>query len=71
LGDEGIFADLAKPGALKDQLQKVLALSYDPDAPSRRRETVRSRFSWPVLAPQYREMFFDCARVPLRRRVKD
>jgi hypothetical protein len=25
-----------------------------------RREMVRARFSWVVLAPQYREMFLDC-----------
>jgi 1,2-diacylglycerol 3-alpha-glucosyltransferase len=66
LGSEGAFADLSRPGALASQLDAALHAAHDPAAAAHRRESVRSRFSWPVLAPQYREMFLDCARVPLR-----
>jgi glycosyltransferase involved in cell wall biosynthesis len=71
LGNEGIFADLSKPGALAQQLDDGLRAVSDPAVAARRRESVRSRFNWSILALQYREMFFDCARVPPRDRVHE
>ena len=57
LGEEGTIIDMAKPGALAQALGAVLAQPNTPDAAARRRESVRARFSWPVLAPRYRNMF--------------
>ena len=62
LGEEGTIIDMAKPGALAQALGEVLAQPSTPEVAARRRESVRSRFSWPVLAPQYREMFRACAQ---------
>jgi 1,2-diacylglycerol 3-alpha-glucosyltransferase len=69
LGSEGTFADLSKPGELAKHLQTSLREPGTNEAAARRRESVRARFSWPVLRPQYRSMFFDCMKVPLRRRA--
>ncbi|PYI93152.1 MAG: glycosyl transferase group 1 [Verrucomicrobia bacterium] len=66
LGGEGILVDLSKPGVLACQLVDVLAAGNEPEVAARRRQSVRARFSWPILAPQYRDMFYDCARIPLR-----
>lgn len=66
LGCEGILADLSKPGALAQQLQISLSKERSALSEARRRDSVRSRFSWPVLIPEYRRMFFDCANVPFR-----
>lgn len=60
LGEEGTFGDLSKHGALAELLNQALNRRITPEDARRRRESVRSRFSWPVLAPQYREMFYDC-----------
>jgi 1,2-diacylglycerol 3-alpha-glucosyltransferase len=70
LGGEGILADLSKPGILARHLAILLHAANDREAAARRRESVRSRFSWPVLAPEYRNMFLECTRVPLRRRAE-
>jgi 1,2-diacylglycerol 3-alpha-glucosyltransferase len=60
LGTEGTFGDLSKPGVLAALICEKLGRE-DSDADAiRRRETVRQRFSWSVLAAQYREMFLDC-----------
>jgi 1,2-diacylglycerol 3-alpha-glucosyltransferase len=71
LGNEGIFGDLSKEGALAGLISEALIRDHRTTGQRdygttmedaiRRREYVRERFSWPVLAPQYREMFFDCA----------
>jgi len=60
LGSEGTLGDLSKPRALAALIRKKLS-SEDSEADAiARREMVRARFSWVVLAPQYREMFLDC-----------
>jgi 1,2-diacylglycerol 3-alpha-glucosyltransferase len=67
LGPDGVVADLSKSGALAREIEQALSVApSETTVAARRRESVRSRFSWPILAPQYREMFFDCARVSLR-----
>jgi 1,2-diacylglycerol 3-alpha-glucosyltransferase len=62
LGNEGRLADLSQPGCLSAKLQEELREHTTPEVAARRRESVRERFSWEMLAPRYREMFFDCAR---------
>jgi glycosyltransferase involved in cell wall biosynthesis len=62
LGGHGRLADLSKAGALSEQLRFALPTQNTPEAAAERRESVRQRFNWAVLAPQYRDMFIDCAR---------
>ena len=58
LGDEGTFADLARPGALTYALSVLLPVpDLTPPARARRRESVRARFGWGALAPSYAAMF--------------
>jgi 1,2-diacylglycerol 3-alpha-glucosyltransferase len=60
LGSEGTFGDLSKPGVLAALIREKLGREDSEENATRRREMVRTRFSWVVLAPQYREMFLDC-----------
>jgi glycosyltransferase involved in cell wall biosynthesis len=60
LGSEGTFGDLSKPGVLATLICEKLGRENSEADAIRRREMVRARFSWVVLAPRYREMFFDC-----------
>ena len=60
LGSEGTFGDLSKPGVLAALIREKLGREDSEADAIRRREMVRARFSWVVLAPQYREMFLDC-----------
>ena len=60
LGSEGTFGDLSKPGVLAALIREKLGREDSEADAIRRREMVRTRFSWVVLAPQYREMFLDC-----------
>lgn len=60
-GGEAILADLSGPGALERALAEALRKSPDPAAAQIRWAAVRDRFSWPVLAPSYRRMFYTCA----------
>jgi 1,2-diacylglycerol 3-alpha-glucosyltransferase len=60
LGSEGTFGDLSKPGVLAALIREKLGREDSEADAIRRREMVRARFSWGVLAPQYREMFLDC-----------
>ncbi|MBA3960649.1 MAG: glycosyltransferase family 4 protein [Chthoniobacterales bacterium] len=66
LDAEGTFGDLSLPGELATLMREILARSDTAGAASRRRTSVRDRFSWPVLAPRYRDMFFDCLKTPMR-----
>jgi 1,2-diacylglycerol 3-alpha-glucosyltransferase len=60
LGSEGMFGDLSKSGALAALIREISG-KEDSDADAiRRRETVRQRLSWSVLASEYRDMFLDC-----------
>ena len=60
LASEGIFGDFSKPGVLAELILNQLRRQDSQGEAARRRESVRGRFNWPVLAPQYRDMFFDC-----------
>jgi 1,2-diacylglycerol 3-alpha-glucosyltransferase len=60
LGSEGVLGDLSKAGVLAELLLQQLNRKESDADKTRRRETVRQRFSWPMLAAQYRDMFFDC-----------
>jgi 1,2-diacylglycerol 3-alpha-glucosyltransferase len=60
LGSEGTFGDLSKPGALAALIRETLGKEGSNADAIRRKEIVRQRFSWSVLAPQYRDMFYDC-----------
>jgi glycosyltransferase involved in cell wall biosynthesis len=60
LGSEGIFGDLSEEGVLAELIAEQLSGREAAEDAARRRESVRERFSWPVLAPQYRDMFYDC-----------
>jgi glycosyltransferase involved in cell wall biosynthesis len=66
LGGEGTLANLSKPGELAKHLEMALGEPGSVEIAARRRESVRSRFSWSVLAQQYRDMFCDCANIPPR-----
>jgi glycosyltransferase involved in cell wall biosynthesis len=61
LGDAGITADLSRPGELAATIARVLAAGGAESAAAGRRESVRRRFAWGRLAPQYAEMFRRCA----------
>jgi glycosyltransferase involved in cell wall biosynthesis len=56
LGDEGIFADLARPGALAQAIRSALDLPDTRAARARRFHLVRTRFGWDELAPAYARM---------------
>jgi glycosyltransferase involved in cell wall biosynthesis len=60
LAEEGFFADLSTQSNLTEALTKVLARTISPQDRARRRESVRRRFDWDVLAPSYIEMFRKC-----------
>lgn len=68
LGEEGFYGDFRETGALAALIAAHTPPPGGADATlrGRRRESVRARFGWPVLAPQYRTMFEDCARRPPR-----
>lgn len=59
LGDVGIVADLSQPGVLAQVLTRVLSTATEGDAylAARCLESVRARFSWDTLLPQYEAMF--------------
>lgn len=60
LGGEGIIADLSKPGALAAELSALLpaaAVKADDGVAERRSKSVRTRFSWEALLPEYERMF--------------
>ena len=55
------MGDLSRPGELTGLLALELKKVPDAAAGSRRWESVRRRFSWPELVPQYRNMFLGAA----------
>ncbi|HZR18615.1 MAG TPA: glycosyltransferase [Verrucomicrobiae bacterium] len=64
LGRHGILADLTQPGALAHSLKVELGKEFKPFEAYSRWQSVRDRFSWPVLAPGYHAMFESCASSP-------
>jgi hypothetical protein len=66
LGEHGTLADLSVEGALARCLHDVLARPAEPRAMRRRWDSVRRRFDWGVLAPNYRRIFAHAAHAPLQ-----
>jgi glycosyltransferase involved in cell wall biosynthesis len=60
LGSYGVMADLSKPGELASVLRTELRHEPDPGLARSRWQSVRDRFGWAVLAPDYRAMFQFC-----------
>jgi 1,2-diacylglycerol 3-alpha-glucosyltransferase len=65
LGEHGILADLSVDDVLARHLRQVLARPADGRAMRQRWDSVRRRFDWAELAPQYRRMFEHAAHAPL------
>ena len=65
VGEEGAFSDFTKAGSMADLVTRTLKAPVDRHAPARRRQSVRDRFSWPVLAKSYAQMFKAAAAQPL------
>jgi glycosyltransferase involved in cell wall biosynthesis len=57
LGKKGKLADLSRPFGLTHAIEAVLAEAHKIDLAEDRWRSVRDRFSWEVLAPQYIDMF--------------
>jgi len=57
VGDAGTLGDLSQPGNLAKLLAEMLKYENTETLMRRRWESVRDRFSWPVLAPAYQAMF--------------
>ena len=57
LGGEGVIGNLDCTGELAALLARELEATHDEAASLRRWESVRSRFNWSELAPQYLRMF--------------
>jgi glycosyltransferase involved in cell wall biosynthesis len=64
-GDQGLRADLSRPGALAELLVRVRDLGDDPDARRARHAFAFERFSWQALRPRYVSMLAHCAALPL------
>jgi len=62
LGDQGVFADLTQPGNMSAALVETLKIPANRSAAIARRESVRRRFSWEVLASPYAAMFRSAMR---------
>jgi glycosyltransferase involved in cell wall biosynthesis len=61
VGEQGVFGDLTKVGALTALLPKAVADCSHEDNAGRRWKCVRDRFSWESLRLQYCAMFERCA----------
>lgn len=57
LGEEGTYVDMSQPGELAASLGQQLAQPLTATDMARRRNSVRTRFGWPALQSQYRQMF--------------
>ena len=57
LGREALLADLSRPGALARVIAEVLSEARDASLAQAQWRSVRDRFSWQALAPQYMKMF--------------
>jgi 1,2-diacylglycerol 3-alpha-glucosyltransferase len=62
LGGAGYLGDLNREGELAQLLGRLLPESPNEDKQKRRWMSVRDRFAWPTLAPQYAAMFAAVAR---------
>jgi 1,2-diacylglycerol 3-alpha-glucosyltransferase len=61
LDDAGRLGDLSRAGELSNLLSQALQRPSDVETVRSRWESVRRRFSWPELAPHYRQMFSQAA----------
>jgi glycosyltransferase involved in cell wall biosynthesis len=61
LGEFGVLGDLTRQGELARILAEELSKPSDQRQMMRRYTAVKDRFSWPVLAPRYLEMFASAA----------
>ncbi|MGO8763577.1 MAG: glycosyltransferase family 4 protein [Limisphaerales bacterium] len=66
LGGEGMLGDLSRPGELAGLLSRELKNEPNDVVISGRWESVRRRFSWPELAPQYFRMISEVALLPIK-----
>jgi glycosyltransferase involved in cell wall biosynthesis len=57
LGQQGRLADLSQPYGLVHAIEQALSEAHDASSAEERWRTVRDRFSWQALAPQYLQMF--------------
>jgi 1,2-diacylglycerol 3-alpha-glucosyltransferase len=60
LAEQGIFADLSKPGAMSTALADLLQKNQNLESKIGRMEYVRQKFGWQNIAPTYLQMFYDC-----------
>jgi 1,2-diacylglycerol 3-alpha-glucosyltransferase len=60
LGDAGTLADLSRSGELAGLISRELSVPLSQEKMEKRWQSVRARFSWPVLAPAYAQMFRSC-----------
>ena len=63
LGRGGRMADLSRPCGLARAIQGVLSEAHEISLAEERWRSVRDRFSWQVLAPQYMRMFRRAASI--------
>jgi len=57
LGPEGVLIDLREAGALSSAIRAALAREDTGELRARRHHSVRQRFGWPALLPEYVSMF--------------
>jgi 1,2-diacylglycerol 3-alpha-glucosyltransferase len=57
LGGQGVTGNLNKTGVLADLIKSQTKICNSEEAMKKRWESVRDRFSWPIIAPQYINMF--------------
>jgi 1,2-diacylglycerol 3-alpha-glucosyltransferase len=70
LGNDGKFVDMNRAGTLAEAIVSQLRQPLTADIVVQRRQSVRDRFNWPVLAPAYRKMFRAAVRTPVREKRK-
>jgi 1,2-diacylglycerol 3-alpha-glucosyltransferase len=59
--DAGYIQDLSRANNLTERIRALLGERMNCQAAHARWDSVRTRFSWPLLRPKYREMFVICA----------
>jgi 1,2-diacylglycerol 3-alpha-glucosyltransferase len=63
LGNQGNYADLTKSGALSGSITGLINMSPTNSEREMIRSSVRNRFSWEVLLPEYLQMFHACMKI--------
>lgn len=66
VGDVGRLEDLSVPGTLASAVRETLASPDSPELKEERWKSVRSRFDWQSLRPNYSDMFRHCAENDFR-----